>query len=717
MSKFRPLSLALMTALLGACQSVPTQLELPAALSVGTKAPSDQGIAIKPEGARQRTGVEATPTSPIMGKTSIGLGTPQNLPPLSGAPITATLNNMPLPAFINEAYGNLLHVNYVLDPSLARQTDLVTLRVTEPQTPETFYRLVDAVLRRYGIAGIWDGRVLNITPAKDAVGSEPPIIISGRALPSVPESHRPMFQLVELHAVGNVDVARWLRTAYNNDQLKVEEDINRNAVVISGPPELVGQAVQAVSVLDRPFLRGSHSRRLAPAFIGAEQLAPRLVEVLRAEGFAASTSVVPGTSIVVLPIAAANSVLVFAPDEKTLDHVVQWAMTVDQPNLTSSKDSVFYYPVANTKASDLATILNGSNNMAQSLSMGTPEAPVAGEAPNAASTRGAGPRAALGGFVTVDEPRNALVFRGDPAEWQRLIPLIKQMDRAPRQVMIEVTIAEVTLDDDTQFGVNWMAKDSHGKLDGTWQMGTLAGSGDSRAASSGLTYLVDVAGLNRAKLTAIAQDQRVTILSTPRILVKSGQDASIDVGTEVPTLTSSTASSQQSEGSSNLLQSVQYRKTGIILNVKPTVYSDNRIDLDVSQEVSEALPVDTTSGVNSPSIYNRSIKTSLSLMDGGSVVLGGLVSNKETASNNGVPFLKNMPIIGNLFKSQSKQKSRTELLVMIVPYIIESDQQAKAVTGAVIDSMQVLRPADLSSKITPPSTPAVPTVPAARPLH
>ena len=727
MSKFRPLSLALMTALLGACQSVPTKVQLPAPLSVGTKAPSDQGIAIQQGTVREHTGVQVTPTPPTMGRTSIGLGVQQNLPPLSGAPITATLNNMPLPAFINEVYGNLLHVNFVLDPSLAKQTDLVTLRVTEPQTPETFYRLVDEVLRRYGIASIWDGRVLNITLAKDAAGSEPPIMISGRALPDVPESHRPMFQLVELHAVSNADVAQWLRTAYNNDQLKVDQDTSRNAVMLSGPPELVSQAVQAVSVLDRPFLRGSHSRRLTPAFIAADQLAPRLVEALRAEGFAASTSVAPGSSIIVMPIAAANSVLVFAPDEKTLDHVIQWAMTIDQPNLTSNKDSVFYYPVSNTKASDLAIILNGGSSQNQSPSMGTPETPaVSGAAPtNAAPTTTASntnlpPRS----MVTVDEPRNALVFRGDPAEWQRLIPLIKQMDRAARQVMIEVTIAEVTLDEGQQFGVNWLAKDSHGKYDGIWQMGTLGSGATSvpgaaaSAATGGLSYLVDVAGTNRAQLIAIAQHQHIKILSTPRILVKSGAEASIDVGTEVPTLTSQSASPQQTSGSSNILQSVQYRKTGVLLDVKPTVYSDNRIDLDISQEVSEAQPLDPSSGISSPSILNRNLKTSLSLRDGGSVVLGGLVQDKTTKGNTGIPFLKDIPILGNLFKSQSSSTTRTELLVIIVPYIIESDRQAKAVTEAVIRSMPAMQPADVAPQAPPmPPVPAKPTSAVAIPLQ
>ena len=114
-------------------------------------------------------------------------------------------------------------------------------------------------------------------------------------------------------------------------------------------------------------------------------------------------------------------------------------------------------------------------------------------------------------------------------------------------------------------------------------------------------------------LRAYANDQRVTILSTPRLMVKSGEEARIDVGTEVPIITSRNTSPQQTDGTSSLLQSIQYRKTGIILSVTPTVYSDDRVDLTLSQEVSEALPMPEGDSLGSPSIFNRSVGTSLGL--------------------------------------------------------------------------------------------------------
>ena len=199
--------------------------------------------------------------------------------------------------------------------------------------------------------------------------------------------------------------------------------------------------------------------------------------------------------------------------------------------------------------------------------------------------------------------------------------------------------------------------DQVSRFDGSIFSGSGSGGAGGGSGGNGLTYLLDVAGQNRFALRAFASDSRVSILSTPRIMVKSGNEASIDIGTEVPIISMQTTSNQQTEGTTNLLQSIQYRKTGIILSVTPTVYSDDRIDLDISQEVSEALPVSEDSSISSPSIFNRSLNTSLSLRDGGSVVMAGLMSNRVTNSDGGIPLLKDVPVLGSLFKNQSKQSN------------------------------------------------------------
>lgn len=683
---------ALLTLLAG-CAAPPARVGLPQPLSpraerVETTAPApDPDVAA----AERRLRLTDTPRPPLSGRSSAGLGETADLPPLGETPLSINVEGVPAPVFINEVFGNLLALNFQIDPSVNGLQELVTLRTATPQSPTEVYRLARQVLAEYGIETTLEGNLVRLKLAADGSRAEPPLILSGRALPDVPISHRPVFHLVQIESARSGEVGNWLRTVFGNE-LKVDEDSGRNALLLSGRPALVRQALDAVQVFDRPYMRGRHSTRIEPAFMSAEELANRLNEVLLAEGYGASRSLGVAASVLVLPMPSVNALLVFSASRPLLEHAVEWARELDRPNPAAGARSLFYYQVKNTRATDIAGVLAGSG---MSGHEGQATAP-AGQQPGAQQ-----PTVRQGamqpGSLIVDEPRNALVFQGDPAEWERMLPLVKQMDKSPRQVMIEVTIAEVTLDDNEEFGVGWLAKAGFGRFNGNIQFGSLSGSngssggnGNDGGGSSGLSYLLDVAGQNRAALRAFASDQRVSILSTPRLLVKSGQEASIDVGTEVPTITAQTTSNQQTGGNTNLLQSIQYRKTGIILNVKPTIYSDDRIDLDIRQEVSDAIPASDGAAIGSPSIFNRSVSTSLSLRDGGSIVLGGLMSTRQTGGDSGIPRLKDVPILGNLFKTRARSNSKTELVLMIVPYIIESDERAEDVTKSIGRQLELL---------------------------
>lgn len=692
--KLKHLGLLLLPLTLAACQTTPSKLKLPAPFP----APQAQRALTASNGHIQpKLGltVAATPQVEVPTEAVNAVELTGEEPKLSGPPINASIESMALPAFINEVYANILHLNFQVDPAVAKLTDLVTLRIPKQTSPQDFYRLIATVLRSYGLAAHWTGTLVQIEPVRATIGSEPPLIISGRALPSVPQSHRPIFQMVDLKYVRASDVVNWLKVAYKINGLTIESDINRNSVVLYGKPLVVIQAAQAIAVLDRPYLRGHYSVRLTPAFMSARDLAAHLTEILNAEGYAASNVIAPNTSVLVIPINSVNAVIVFAPSESILNHVVEWAHAIDKPAATSGTNDFFYYQVQNTRAADIADVLQG-----QSTGRGGPGGAPMAPQPGARAAAPTSTTGGLGGIgqVVVDTSRNGLIFRGSADEWARLLPLIKEMDKPARQVMVEVTIAEVTLDKNDQFGVNWQA--------GKWTVGTLGSSAPTTGTTGttptgttsgggGLTYLLDVAGQNRAQLQALAASSRVSILSTPRILVTSGSDASIDVGTQVPIITSQTTASQTTLGTSNLLQSVEYRNTGVLLTVKPTVLSNNRVDLDISQEDSQAQPISSGSGVNSPSIFQRKIKTTLTLRDGGSVVLGGLVSNQTTTGNSGVPFLKDIPILGNLFKSSSRDHQRTELVVIIVPYIIENSDQAEQITQDITKNLSLINSTSL----------------------
>lgn len=700
---FRPLPCAGVVALilLAGC-TTPQRLSVPGA----TALPKDsQGSAVSSdpsqpmagsEDSAPRTGLRelATPSLPESeAPKSAGMFAQEPVPQgLKGEPINVNVSNLPVSTFIHEVLGNMLGVTFQVDPAVEKLTELVTLRTSEPLRPEAFYRIARQVLADYGIELQVEGKIVRVKMAPAGTRPDPPIVLSGRALPDVPLTHRPVYYLMDMQAIRSSEANRWLRTIFG-EEVKAEESIERNALLISGRPDKVRQAVEAVRVFDRPFMRGRSSIRLEPSFMSAEQLAAKLTEVLVAEGYGAANTLGAAASVLVLPIQAVNTIVVFAADPKLLRHAVDWARELDRPNRMAGNNSVFYYQVRNTKAADIARILGTA-----SIQPGTPSATATAPAPaTPARTGGTAGRALI-----VDEPRNALVFQGDPAEWERLLPLVRQMDRETRQVMIEMTIAEVTLDDNEEFGIGWFAKGGLGRFNGNLGLGTLpATPGQAAVSGNGLTYLLDVAGQSRALLKAFADDQRVSILSTPRLMVKSGEEASIDVGTEVPTITARQTSPQQVEGSTGLLQSIQYRKTGIILSVKPTVYSDDRVDIELQQEVSEALPLSDSDQTGSPSIFNRGIKTSLSLRDGGSIMIGGLMSRRQTNSNSGVPYLKDVPVLGNLFKTQTKRKNKTELVLMIVPYIIGSDRKAEDLTQALGDQFELLSLPAPSREATP----------------
>ncbi len=697
-------------ALLAGCSTTPV-LTIPASLPLPPKAETSQPGQIQigdPDNRPQSLTVTDTPRIGQAGAASAGLHVRDDLPPMYSGPVNVNVQNVPVPVFANEVFGNLLDLNVSMAPDVASLQELVTLRSEAKQKPQDLFVLARQVLAEYGVVVSVEGKLVRLAKGTAGSSTNPPLIISGRASPNVPTTHRPVFQLVELEVIRSGDALRWLNTLFGQD-IKVLDESGRNSIIISGKPTQVQQAIEALRVFDRPLMRGRISARLEPAFLNAEQLTIQLIEVLNTQGYGTARSAGSPSSVIVLPIPAVNSVLIFTSSQEALDYAVSWAKELDRPSKQAGTQSLFYYQVKNTKAADLASVLGGSAPSVPGAAAVQPAA-TAGNTQTPAAQQPAGRNAPpVPGMLQVDEPRNALIYQGDPAQWERMLTLIRQMDRAPRQVMIEVTIAEITLNNTTEVGLNWFAKQGFGRFNGSvWSGAKSGGTAGEGSPGSGLTWLLDVAGQNRVMLSAMAQDNRVNILSTPRLLVKSGSEASMDVGDEIPTVTMTTTSNQQTGGNTNLLQSIQYRKTGVLLKIKPTIYSDDRVDIDLTQEVSkasdEAPAVSNSASSASPTIRNRALTTSLTLKDGQTIVMGGLISNDDTRGNSGIPLIKDIPLLGNLFKSTKKVTEKKELVLIIVPYIVENDDQANAVSQAVIDRLEYL---DLT-----PATPAQPDSPA-----
>jgi general secretion pathway protein D len=616
-----------------------------------------------PDSLVGETGFVKTPV--VSGsKISIVKGIEKKEKILDGEPVKLNINSLPLPAFINEIYGNILKISFEIASSLQNTKDLITLRTEVEILPNELHRLAMQVLANYGVVAEQQGDLLRFIPGKGAGLTDPPLLVSGRTLPEVPYSHRPVFQLVPLKVVRNTDVRGWLKLAFKDQKLEIFEDPQRNAVLVMGAPGIVEYAIQAIRLLDQPNMRGHHSIRIEPVFLTAGELAEALDQVLNSEGFAASLKTSMG-SIMLIPVEAVDALLVFAGDQSILDHVKDWAKQLDAPGKKQKSDQAgfFYYQVQNTNAQDLSTVLG---KILPGISSGTTSnTPAESKEKNETLTTG----------LVVDKDRNGIIFNGKRKIWDQLLPVIERMDVPTRMVMIEVTVADINLNDQQELGVEWLLENV-GIGSATGVLSILEGT----TGANGLTYTLDNAGQTHAVLNAFASKSQVNILSTPRIMVKSGSEATIDVGTEVPIVTSQgTSSDLTTDGTSAILQTIQYRKTGVLLTVKPVIHSGNRIDLEITQEVSESRP-NTTSNISSPVIFTRKIITSLGLNDGGSVLLGGLISSVADKGYSGVPILNEIPVLGRLFRVEKRSEVRNDMIMLIVPYIIDNSKEAEEIT-------------------------------------
>lgn len=640
------------------------------------------------------------PTSAIA-PLEAGTMFPSNEP----ADITISVSNMTLPAFINEVFANQLKLNFQLAPELIDKKDLVSLRVTEPRNRQGLFEITKAVLQDYGVVVRQSGDYLIVAMGggKDQA-TEPPLIVSGKALPNVPVSHRPVVLVRDLSVLGAADAYSMLKAIFERETgLSIQRDNTRSALVLQGAPALVHQAAGVLDSLDQPQMRGHFALRIDPLYTSAEALTDRLKRTLGAQGYDVGDA---GHNTVLVPVTELESIFVFAPDQELLGLVRKWALELDQPvtGLAENQEGTFWYKVRNTSAAQLAVTLNGVLTGAQAPAVGTSRSedgedkrlqgrPASGTSPSAvggiakAASSASAASGSMGQFV-VSEPRNLLLYRGEKSEWQRLLPLVRELDKAPDQVMVEVIVAEVTLTDNLKFGVEWALSDiSAGGAVG--RLGSVFGGGlpGSGLNSGGLSWTsISNSGQTRLALNAFASTDNVSILQTPRILVRSGEAAEVNVGSEVPIISRQSTSDEVSSG---VIQDVQYRSTGVQLHVTPTVFSDGRIDLDISQEVSQALPT-ASSSINSPTILNRSLKTRLSIQDGSSVLLGGLISNSENKGNNRVPILGDLPWVGHLFRTDSINGGRSELMMLIVPYLIKDGSQAEAITKAFRERLKLI---------------------------
>jgi general secretion pathway protein D len=325
--------------------------------------------------------------------------------------------------------------------------------------------------------------------------------------------------------------------------------------------------------------------------------------------------------------------------------------------------------------------------------------------PSAQTSGGAQAEAEQSGIrITADEINNALVIAATPDEYAHIAAALQKLDITPLQVVIDATIAEVDLTNQLNYGLQYYIQS--GDFRAVLSNPSAAASTATTAATTtgnspisvfqGFSY---VPGLNLAVtgssgsaviLQALSQLTRVQVLSSPNLLVLNNQPARIQVGDQVPIATASAVSTVTT--GAPVVNSIEYRDTGVILGITPRVNASGLVLLDISEEVSNANST-TTSTISSPTISQRRVTSSIAVSDGQTIALGGLIQDSRSKGKNGVPFLQDIPVLGWLFGTHNDSLTRTELIVLITPHVVRSSDDARAVTDELQRKVPMTLPA------------------------
>jgi general secretion pathway protein D len=299
--------------------------------------------------------------------------------------------------------------------------------------------------------------------------------------------------------------------------------------------------------------------------------------------------------------------------------------------------------------------------------------------------------------IVADEKNNSLVIFARPRDYHMIEDALKRLDIVPLQVLIEATIAEVTLNDNLQYGLQWFfshASNSVQLLNNNNSSGGTAtgGAADIMPQFSGLSGFNYIVGGGQAKavLSALSQLTNVNVISSPQLLVLDHHVASLQVGDEVPVPTAQIQSTITS--GAPLVNTIQYLNTGVILTVSPRVNVNGVITLDISQEVSNVDTTAAASALNAPTISQRRVDTSVTVLDGETVALGGLITETRTIGNTGVPVLMDVPVLGSLFGTKQNDKARTELLILLSPRVVHNPAEARAATEELRGRLHTIAP-------------------------
>ena len=599
------------------------------------------------------------------------------------APVMINAEKMPLSDFIIYALGETLKIPFVMDEATMNDKHPVTIRMPQALSPDKVLGMALGLLEKEGLyVEETAGTLYILKKAPEAKGTFD--IRTGRQTEGGAGN---VLQIVPLRHLKSFEIEPLLKDLVKTG-VQIKPYGRESVLMLFGRADQMKPVLEFVETFDVPSLQHRQLFLLKLTYWQIDDFVKELSKIFTGLGFnIAQSQKDPGPLF--LPIKTLNSILVASPDETTTKYILEWKIKLDTPEAAGNAERSYTFIPQYTKASDLVTSIQRLYGVVTptAKSSALPASTTGGAAP---TTTGSGSTTATlvqpDLKIAADDNRNIIVILALPERYKSVLALLKSLDAPVKQVLIEATIAELTLTDELQYGVEWYFKNS--QQGGSYSLGTFGNLGVS--ASSGLSYqFLSEGGNFRALLSALATRNKVNILSTPRLMVLDNKEATIQVGSDVPTVTSEIASATTTTtDNTNVVRSIQYRSTGVMLKVKPTINTEGLLTLEISQEVSDT----GSSGVSdSPIILTRKISTSVVVGHGQTLALGGLMKTSNTVAETKVPILGDIPLIGNLFKFTNNTKDKTELLVLVTPTIVTSTNDAAKITGEIKRELNWLR--------------------------
>lgn len=599
--------------------------------------------------------------------------------------ITLNFQDAEIGEVVKTILGDILQKNYVLDENVRGTVYLQTSRPLSSDelipTLETLLQFNDAVLLR-------SQNFYEIVPADAAP--------AGAFVPRTRLRAGSGYQvlILPLRYIASSEMMKILEPLKPEKGL-IEVDERRNLLTVAGTEEELTNIRETVRIFDVDQLKGMSVGLFRLKSVEADVIVEELEAIFgdAAEG--------PLAGLVrFMPIERLNALLVMTPQKKYLTDVKVWISRLDRAEDRRGMNMYVYY-VQNGKAENLAEMLGElfegqrrSQRRQESLNEPTRTQTTRNESRDSdtaeqASASDSGSRTKVSssgndgssldvGDVSIiaDEENNALLILASPIDYEKVQDAIEKLDVLPLQVLVEATIVEVSLQDELRYGLQWFFKSSLDNKSARGSVGNTPIVTPSDFFPTANFEVFDAVG-TRLLLNALAEDSKLNVISSPSLMVLDNHTATIRVGDQVPVRTSETTAN--SSDNLNTTSTIQFKDTGVLLEVTPRVNAGGMVVLDIKQEVND-VDQTTSSGIDSPTIIQRQIETSVAVQSGETLVLGGLIKENRDQSSGGVPGVRHVPVLGWLFGSERKFVDRTELVVMITPTAVTDKNEARDVT-------------------------------------